>query len=263
MKPRPFASLSLDLDNQWSYMKTHGDAGWSQYPSYLHLVVPRVLDYFQRRRLRITFFVVGQDAARPENKDPLRAIAEAGHEVANHSFHHEPWLHRYTRPQIEEELARAEEAIQTVTGATTRGFRGPGYSFSPTLFSVLAERDYVYDASTLPTFLGPAARAYYFFRSGLTAAQRRERAHLFGGIRDGLRPLHPFVWPDVRPELVEIPVTTIPLLRIPFHLSYLLYLGQWSRGLALAYFRNAVRWCRIWGVEPSFLLHPLDFLGGD
>ena len=24
---KPLASLSLDLDNLWSYMKTHGDAG--------------------------------------------------------------------------------------------------------------------------------------------------------------------------------------------------------------------------------------------
>ena len=28
-----YASLSLDLDNQWSYMKTHGDDGWESYPS--------------------------------------------------------------------------------------------------------------------------------------------------------------------------------------------------------------------------------------
>jgi peptidoglycan-N-acetylglucosamine deacetylase len=25
---KPIASLSLDLDNKWSYMKTHGDPGW-------------------------------------------------------------------------------------------------------------------------------------------------------------------------------------------------------------------------------------------
>ncbi len=41
---KPVASLSLDLDNQWSYMKTHGDAGWESFPSYLDIVVPRVLE---------------------------------------------------------------------------------------------------------------------------------------------------------------------------------------------------------------------------
>ncbi len=32
---RPLLSLSLDLDNKWSYLKTHGDAGWDAFPSYL------------------------------------------------------------------------------------------------------------------------------------------------------------------------------------------------------------------------------------
>ena len=57
------ASLSLDLDNQWTYMRTHGDAGWESYPSYLDLVVPRVLRALAERDLKITFFIVGRDAA--------------------------------------------------------------------------------------------------------------------------------------------------------------------------------------------------------
>ncbi|MEW5916878.1 MAG: polysaccharide deacetylase, partial [Gemmatimonadota bacterium] len=32
---RPLASISFDADNLWSYMKTHGDATWQAYPSYL------------------------------------------------------------------------------------------------------------------------------------------------------------------------------------------------------------------------------------
>jgi len=42
---QPVASLSLDLDNKWSYLKTHGDVGWESFPSYLDMVVPRVLDF--------------------------------------------------------------------------------------------------------------------------------------------------------------------------------------------------------------------------
>jgi len=41
---RPLCSLSLDLDNLWSYLKTHGEAGWDEYPSYLDSVVPHVLN---------------------------------------------------------------------------------------------------------------------------------------------------------------------------------------------------------------------------
>ena len=55
----PLASLSLDLDNLWSYLKTHGDPGWETLPSYLDLVVPRVLKFLDERRQKITFFIVG------------------------------------------------------------------------------------------------------------------------------------------------------------------------------------------------------------
>ena len=55
-------SLSLDLDNKWSYLKTHGSDKWKGFPSYLDVVVPRILDFLDERDIRITFFVVGQDA---------------------------------------------------------------------------------------------------------------------------------------------------------------------------------------------------------
>ena len=56
------ASLSLDLDNAWSYLKTRGDESWRDYPSYLDLVVPIALDLFDELDQPITFFVVGIDA---------------------------------------------------------------------------------------------------------------------------------------------------------------------------------------------------------
>ena len=114
--PRPIASVSLDVDNLWSYLRTHGDSGWLSFPSYLPSFIPRVLGVLRERDLAVTAFVVGQDAALDVNREPLRALAEAGHEIGNHSFHHEPWLHLYTEEQLDAELARAEEAILEATG---------------------------------------------------------------------------------------------------------------------------------------------------
>ena len=127
---KPIASLSLDLDNKWSYLKTHGEAGWETFPTYLPLVVPRVLQFLRQRGLTITFFIVGQDAALPENRAALRAIADDGHEIGNHSFRHEPWLHLYSEDEIDAELARAEEAIAAATDRRPVGFRGPGLALS-------------------------------------------------------------------------------------------------------------------------------------
>jgi peptidoglycan-N-acetylglucosamine deacetylase len=258
---KPIASLSLDLDNQWSYMKTHGDAGWESYPSYLDLVVPRVLEMLQQYHLTITFFIVGQDAALDKNYAALRSIAQAGHEIGNHSFKHEPWLHLYSREEIERELAIAESAIENATGVRPIGFRGPGFSLSDDTLKVLAQRGYAYDGSTFPTFLGPLARAYYFMTSKLSKEELDDRKMLFGSFWEGLRPLRPYRWQVGNNGIIEIPVTTMPIFKVPFHVSYLLYLGSFSPLLAKLYFRIALWLCKLTRTQPSLLLHPLDFLG--
>jgi hypothetical protein len=262
--PLPFASVSLDLDNLWSYLKTHGEPGWQEYPSYLGTVVPRVLEILNSHTMRITWFIVGKDAADPKHHSVLRSIVEAGHEVGNHSFHHEPWLHLYSEAEIDRELAETEAAIREATGVTPNGFRGPGFSHSPTLLNVLKKRGYRYDCSTFPTFLGPLARAYYLMTAKTMSAEEREkRKKLFGRFEDGFGPLKPFEWDTPSGKLLEIPVTTMPVFKVPIHLSYLLYLGGFSRALAKLYWRTALTMCRVAGVELSLLLHPLDFMGSD
>ena len=63
--------------------------------------------------------------------------------------------------------------------------------------------------------------------------------------------------------LIEVPVTTMPLLRTPIHMSYLMYLGERSPALAHRYLAVALRLCRWMGVAPSLLLHSHDFVGAD
>jgi len=256
------ASLSLDLDNQWSYMKASGVSGWEAYPSYLDRVVPRILDTLARHDLKIAFFIVGRDAAAPENRATLRELAR-DHEIGNHSFHHEPSLSRLSREDAEAELRRAGEAIAEATGVRPRGFRGPSFALSTALLEALLALGYDYDASTFPTFFGPLARSYHFRTARLSPEQIAERAQVFGTLADGLRPLKPYRWQLQNGALLEMPVTTIPGIRSPFHLTYLSFLAQVSRRAASLYFRSALMACKIATVEPSLLLHPLDFIGGN
>lgn len=261
---KPLCSLSLDLDNMWSYMKIHGDKGWEDFPSYFDIFVPHVLKALDDLELNITFFIVGQDAALKKNHLWLKMIIDHGHEIGNHSFKHESWLHAYSREQIEKEIERAEEMLFYVVGQRTRGFRGPGFSWSPDLLEVLHERGYLFDASTLPTYIGPLARMYYFWTANLSKEGRKERKKLFGSFKDGLRPVKAYYW-KLREDkkLLEIPVTTIPGIKMPFHLSYLLYLTSYSVPLMKFYLKTAISLCKVTGTEPSFLLHPLDLIGGD
>jgi hypothetical protein len=55
----------------------------------------------------------------------------------------------------------------------------------------------------------------------------------------------------------------MPVFKLPFHLSYLIYLGNISMPLMKVYLNTAIRMCKITKTPISFLLHPLDLIGGD
>ncbi len=144
------------------------------------------------------------------------------------------------------------------------GFRGPGYSLSPTVLEVLSERGYEYDCSTLPTYIAPLARAYYFFKSPeMSDEEREKRKKLFGKFSDGFQSLKPYKWQIGDKSLVEIPVTTLPIFKTPIHASYVIYLSTFSKLAAKMYWKTAIEMCRMSGTQLSLLLHPLDFLSGE
>jgi peptidoglycan/xylan/chitin deacetylase (PgdA/CDA1 family) len=255
----PPASVSLDLDNLWAYLKTHGDAEWERMPSFLPVAAPRLLALFGEHGVTGTVFAVGADVEREDGAKAVAAFAAEGHEVANHSYRHEPWLHRYSHAQLEDELARTEDAIVAAGAPRPVGFRGPGFSVSPALVDVLAERGYAYDASTLPTWTGPLARAVH---NRTAPPGDPGRGELFGGFSRVFAPNTAYRWRTAaRAGLVELPVTTMPLLRVPIHGAYVLLLHQVSPRLARGYFATALRMCVALGVSPSLLVHPTDVLG--
>ena len=53
----------------------------------------------------------------------------------------------------------------------------------------------------------------------------------------------------------------MPFFKVPIHLSYVLYLAGYNLTIAKMYFWSALQMCRLARVQPSILLHPLDFMG--
>lgn len=260
MKPK--ATLSLDLDNLWSYMKVHGDAGWEQFPSYFDKAVPIMLDLLRKYQFKITVFVVGQDAVIEDHHKWLREIAFECHEFGNHSHHHEPWMGDNSPDQLVSELKNADLAIKEATGKAPVGFRGPGFCMNKKILEAVSALDYSFDASLLPTIIGPVARLYYSMTLGrLPQKERQKREQLFGEVNNGFLPIQPFMWQLEDKLLLEIPVSTLPFLRIPFHFSYILWIARFSRLAAINYFKMGLNLCLGCDLTPSFLLHPLDFLG--
>ena len=188
-------------------MKIHGDAGWESFPSYLDVLAPRVLDVLARHELRITFFVVGQDAAL--DGEPRRARARSprpGTRSATTRSATSPGCTATPRPSSTRSWRGPRTRSRRATGVRHRRVPRPGLQpLGDDARGAACAAGYAYDASTLPTYIGPLARAYYFRTAKLTAEQRAERELLYGTWSDGRRAVRPYRWAVGRPHAARAP----------------------------------------------------------
>jgi hypothetical protein len=253
-------TLSLDLDDAWTYLRAAGRSGWETTATVVPLVCERLRAVLRRYRVSLTLFVITRDLEDDRKVEAIRTLVADGHEIGCHSHWHEPAFASLDREALRREILGAADLIERRLGVRPTGFRAPGFAQNPGTPEVLREGGFRYDGSFLPTFLGPLARLYYFFHAGISRAEKRRRSAMFGRFGDAFGPLRARLH-DAVPEVLNLPVTTIPLLRAPFHGSYVLWLGGKSRWLARRWLDLGLGLCRLRRVPPSYLLHSLDFVG--
>ena len=259
---KPLGTVQVDVNDLWVYYESIGRRAAVGTPALIYEQgIPRLLELFERYRIHATFFVVGRDL--PAQSAAVREIVRKGHEVANHSTWHRPGFARLSREEKRADVVTAHTLIAEATGQAPVGFKSPGFSFSPDQLDVLAKLGYRYNSSLLPTFYAPLLR-------GLQRALSDghvDPTH-YGRAVHGLAPLQPYQPDATAPHrrripghnnpsdqgshfLWEAPITTMPLLRLPMHSTFVLSLGQplFDAGLTLA---------RMRGVPVNYLLHGAD-----
>ncbi|HEU4733186.1 MAG TPA: polysaccharide deacetylase family protein [Kofleriaceae bacterium] len=223
-------AISIDLDGLPCYYRIHG---LGPPPAELEHVIleralPRASRLFGARGLAVTWFVVGRDAdaalaapdgaARLANAARLRALAERGDELGNHSYSHPYDLARLPPDEVDAELAGCDRVLRAITGQPTRGFRAPGYDLSPAMLDGLARRGYRYDSSVFP------APGYYAAKAAVMAvlaARGRPSGAVMTNPRALAAPAAPYrpamaaPWRRGQAPVVELPVAVTPWLRIP------------------------------------------------
>jgi polysaccharide deacetylase family protein (PEP-CTERM system associated) len=109
-----------------------------------------LLDQLDMAEVKATFFIVGQIAR--EQPTLVRAIHQAGHEVASHGWDHQRVVH-FGPESFYEDVRRSKDALEQVTGQAVLGYRAPTFSImreTAWALDVLAELDFVYDSSIYP-----------------------------------------------------------------------------------------------------------------
>ncbi len=123
---------------------------WDRLESRVVTSMSRLLDLLGDHEASGTFFVLGWIAER--HPELVRAIADAGHEIASHGQDHRRVTHQ-TPEEFRASVRRSKQVLEDVTGTPVLGFRAPSFSIVPGLewaLDVLLEEGYAYDSSLFP-----------------------------------------------------------------------------------------------------------------
>lgn len=151
---KKLAALSVDLDEVDNYTAIYGLGPEALGPGGAHAIydrgLPRFTRFFREFDIPATFFAIGRDLQRAENRAQLRTLAQAGHEIGNHTLNH---LYDLTRRPLEEqaqEVRAGANAIEDAVSLRPIGFRAPGYTVNEPLLELVQREGARYDSSVFP-----------------------------------------------------------------------------------------------------------------
>jgi peptidoglycan/xylan/chitin deacetylase (PgdA/CDA1 family) len=101
---------------------------------------PQVLRLLHKYQVTATFSMIGIHVAAYPHL--ARAVAEAGHAIANHTWTH-AWLAGLPAPVVHDELAQASRAIRAAAGVQPRLFRAPYGAWSAEVIKLCGQMSMV------------------------------------------------------------------------------------------------------------------------
>jgi peptidoglycan-N-acetylglucosamine deacetylase len=231
------ANISVDFESLYHYSVTLGLTHPDRDRDY-ERIVDRFLDLFAETGVRATFFMVGDDVRLKKlTPEVLRRMVAAGHELANHTMTHPHNLSRLSRSRKEEEIVATGRLLESIIGQRVVGFRAPCLDVDEVTVDILERHGYRYESSVLPFYLKQVQQIAY----GLIT---RGRFRNTGAWQNSFAPGSPYA---PRPgklhrrgarAITEIPIATVPIVRLPFYSTIHFALGRASFDASYALIRR-------------------------
>lgn len=226
-------ALSFDIEDWFHMVEIDAVAdtdAWPTLPSIVEHYTHWIVETVTAANVRATFFMLGWIAERYPNL--VKAIADAGHELATHSYWHRK-VYELSPAEFRDDMQRSIDVIEAASSKKVLGFRAPSFSITPGTewaFDVLLDLGLKYDAS-----LFPAARGHGGYPCPV-------RAHQFTNT------------PSQRP-IPELPMSVMQLG--PKRLCF--SGGGYMRLLPLWLIRKGFNQLNAQGIPAVVYLHPRDF----
>jgi peptidoglycan-N-acetylglucosamine deacetylase len=246
-------AVSIDLDEVHHYLAIHGLEGGTASSLVYTVALPRIEAFARAHDIPLTLFIVGADVGRPGAAETLRAFADRGCELGNHTLDHPYRFAEMAPDQIREQVEGGCDAIALATGHRPTGFRAPGYTINEAVVAALLEAGVAYDSSVFPcpTYYGAKAAAMAFGRvAGRRSNAVLDRPRVLFAPRRPYRLGVPY-WRSGH-GMVELPIQTTPGARLPFIGTTLTLAGPTVAG----WLASSVASERFVNLE----LHAMDFL---
>jgi len=146
-------AMSVDVEDYfqvWALSSVIRRNEWDGFSLRVGDATRRVLDLFDQRQAKATFFMLGWVAERAPAL--TRDILGRGHELASHGYDHTKVFDQ-TADEFRADLLKTKCILEDAGGVAVRGFRAAGFSIdarTPWAHEIIAETGHLYSSSSHP-----------------------------------------------------------------------------------------------------------------
>jgi polysaccharide deacetylase family protein (PEP-CTERM system associated) len=133
---------------------------WSNFEPRFEQNTLKTLDLLDEYKTKATFFVLGWIAE--QNPRIVREIVRRGHELASRGFYHRS-VRNLTPEEFRGDVRKTNQILEDTTGQKVIGYRAAeklNYEKDAWILDVLAEENFIYDASFLPTMKAEKSKRF-------------------------------------------------------------------------------------------------------
>jgi len=123
---------------------------WKSYPHRVEMNTHKVLDLFEEKNIKATFYTLGWVAELYPSV--VKRIVDDGHELASHGYYHVRVVNQ-NPAEFYEDITRTKALLEDIGGVEVKGYRAASYSIGSINLWAYAELEragYLYSSSIYP-----------------------------------------------------------------------------------------------------------------
>ena len=122
--------MTVDVEDYFhvsAFENTIDKADWNSLELRVEKNTYRLLELFEQKQAKCTFFTLGWVAERCPNL--IKAIVEQGHELASHGYSHQRAT-IMTPEEFRADVYKSKQVLEDAAGEEIIGYRAPSFSFN-------------------------------------------------------------------------------------------------------------------------------------